>query len=81
MIGGDNWFKYDLREFVERSRGRSPAVVVTPFRQAWGTSRFGLVELDGQGRVLRFEEKPASSDLPLRASCVYYFAAADLGAV
>lgn len=78
VIGGDNWFLYDLGDFVERARTASPAVVVTPLGSRLLSSRFGMVALDEAGRIVRFEEKPETSDLTLKASCVYFFAARDL---
>ena len=78
VIGGDNWFSYDIEEFVEQARQKSPAVVVTPFRAGWRSSRFGVAETDETGRIVSFLEKPPSSSLKLKASCVYYFSAMDL---
>jgi glucose-1-phosphate thymidylyltransferase len=78
VIGGDNWFTYDLQTFVEQTRQRHPAIVVSPLQSGWRTRRFGLVKVEKDGRITRFEEKPESSDLKLRSSCVYFFARADL---
>ena len=78
VVGGDNWFTYDMEEFLQQARGRTPAVVVTPFRAGWRSSRFGVVEMDENGQIVKFQERPASSTLSLKASCVYYFSYADL---
>lgn len=79
VIGGDNWFAYDLGEFVGRSAERSPAVVVTPLPAGVDPSRFGVADLDAAGRIRSFVEKPTANEKwPLRASCIYYFAARDL---
>jgi glucose-1-phosphate thymidylyltransferase len=78
VVGGDNWFTYDLQEFVERSLSHSPAVVVTPLPSGVDHSRFGLVELDSENRIVRFLEKSERTRLPLRASCVYFLSASDL---
>lgn len=77
VVGGDNWFKYDLADFAAQSEGRSPSVVVTSFRPNWGSSRFGVVERNADGRLTNFLEKPSTSNYTLKASCVYYFSRAD----
>lgn len=78
VIGGDNWFTYDILKFVEQARSRSPAVVVTPYRTRLSSSRFGLVEMNEDNQITKFYEKPSSSNLKLKASCVYFFSASDL---
>ena len=79
VVGGDNWFTYDLAEFARCARSRSPAVLVTPFRVGWRCSRFGMVRLSDDGCVEEFDEKPELSEAPWKAACVYYLSAADLG--
>ena len=78
VVGGDNWFSYDLREFTEISAKRSPSVVVSRLPTGVEHSRFGLAELDADGRIVRFLEKPRNTRLPFKASCVYYFSNQDL---
>ncbi|HUG71728.1 MAG TPA: sugar phosphate nucleotidyltransferase [Pirellulaceae bacterium] len=80
IVGGDNWFTYDLNEFVQQSLDRSPSVAVTRVSPGPLTSRFGWVELADGGLISRFVEHPGSStsDQTLKASCVYYLSANDL---
>ncbi len=78
VLGGDNWFTYDLQDFVRQVQDRTPAVLVTPFRPSWRCSRFGLVRVTPAGRVVEFLEKPDRTEAHWRASCVYYFGARDL---
>lgn len=78
LIGGNNWFKFDLADFVEKSRGNSPAVVVTSVDpRDLDAKHFGLAEMV-ENRIITFQEKPYASTLSLKASCVYYFSASDL---
>lgn len=78
VVGGDNWFRYDIAKFVEQSRNYSPAVVVTSYDpKLLHSSRFGLVKMEGN-RIKEFFEKPEASDLDKKASCVYFFSASDL---
>ncbi|MBI3822391.1 MAG: hypothetical protein HY289_06895 [Planctomycetes bacterium] len=78
VLASDNWFTYDLSEFIFRARSKSPALVVTPRRPNWQTSRYGMVGAAPDGRIVEFVEKPASSLLGHVATCVYYFGKADL---
>ncbi|MBN2411106.1 hypothetical protein JXQ31_05385 [candidate division KSB1 bacterium] len=78
IIGGDNWFTFDLQEFVNKSKQNSPAVLVTSYRSRLNPSRFGLVELDRNHKILKYQEKPEQTDLLLKASCVYYINSGDL---
>jgi glucose-1-phosphate thymidylyltransferase len=78
IIGGDNWFTYDLRDFVQRAQEHHPAVAATPLQPGWRTHRFGLVETDDTGCITQFIEKPERSTLRLKASCVYFLSREDL---
>lgn len=78
VVGGDNWFMYSLPEFIAHARCGSPAMVVSPLRPGSHCSRFGMVDMADGGRITRFIEKPESSALTLKSSCVYFFAALDL---
>ena len=78
VIGGDNWFTFDVINFVEQSRRHSPSMIVTQFRERLHASRFGLVKMDKKNRITEFLEKPRASNLKLKASCVYFFSASDL---
>jgi glucose-1-phosphate thymidylyltransferase len=73
VVGGDNWFTFNLNSFVSRSIEKSPSVAIVPYRVRIQKSRFGLVQLDATGKITDYVEKPESSNLSLKASCVYYF--------
>ncbi len=78
IIGGDNWFTFDLQDFVEKSKNNSPTVLVTSYRSRLNPSRFGLIELDKNNKVLQYQEKPEQTNLSLKASCVYFINSGDL---
>lgn len=80
IVGGDNWFTYDLEAFVNASLNRSPAVVVTRVSPGPRPSRFGWVEMASEGRITQFLEHPESADSSqyFKASCVYYLSRQDL---
>jgi len=78
IVGGDNFFTYDLAEFVSRADARTPALVVSEISKGTDASRFGMVRADQEGKVTQFVEKPRTTDLSLKASCIYLFSASDL---
>ncbi len=78
IIGGDNWFTYDIAEFLHAAREGSPALVVSAMTPGADSGRFGTVAIDKENRLAEFAEKSQSSDHSLKASCVYYFSAADI---
>jgi glucose-1-phosphate thymidylyltransferase len=76
VIGGDNLFEFSLRAFTAFARQRSPdaSFAVFDIQDRKKASLYGVVETDaGDGRVVGFEEKPASPRSALISTCVYYF--------
>lgn len=79
LVGGHNWFTFDLARFVEQAVTASPAVVATDIPRGSRAPRFGWVRIDGR-RVVEFREHaepPVPADA-LKATCVYYFASQHL---
>ncbi len=56
---GDGLWDLDLREVLEfhRARGAAATIVVKPIPPQ-DVSRFGVVRVDEEGRILQFQEKP-----------------------
>lgn len=75
VVGGDNLFDFDLRAFQEFSRGHKENVSIGVYdiEDLEEARLFGVVALDGQGRVMSFEEKPDQPKSSLVAMCFYYF--------
>jgi glucose-1-phosphate thymidylyltransferase len=71
IVGGDNLFRFDLRDLVRFAgrRGTSIAAYRLPSREL--ASRYGNIELDDQERICWFEEKPATPRTALIATCIY----------
>jgi glucose-1-phosphate adenylyltransferase len=72
ILSGDQLFQMDFRQLREthRGAGADATVAVIPVSREQA-SAFGIVKLDGSGRIVRFEEKPPperldalESDLP-----------------
>jgi glucose-1-phosphate adenylyltransferase len=72
ILSGDQLYQMDFRRMREthRAAGADATVAVIPVAREQ-TSAFGILKLDGQGRIVHFEEKPPperlgalESDLP-----------------
>ena len=78
VVGTDNLFDWDLAEFVTFASAKRPRASMAAWQAGSDeeASRCGVVELDSDGRIRRFLEKPARPPSRLVALCVYYFPSA-----
>jgi len=74
MYLGDNMLAHDLRRHVEGFGGGDAALLL--LKRVDDPRRFGVVELDAGGRVVRLVEKPAVPPSDLALVGVYVFSAA-----
>jgi glucose-1-phosphate adenylyltransferase len=74
VLAGDHVYRMDYRALVQTHEQQRAAVTlaVTPVPRDQ-TRRFGMVTVDGEGRVTRLDEKPASSETPLASMGIYLF--------
>jgi glucose-1-phosphate adenylyltransferase len=74
VLAGDHVYKMDYRPFLERHRDARAdvtcAVRTVPLSEA---HRFGILAVDGDGRVTEFIEKPANPPSNLVSMGVYIF--------
>jgi glucose-1-phosphate adenylyltransferase len=77
VLSGDHVYKMDyarmLRFHIEKNADATLASIEVPLSEA---SRFGIVEIDENDRIVRFQEKPAN---PLTAPGAADFALASMG--
>lgn len=75
VIGGDNLFDGGLKDFISFAKGRKPIPVIGVYniRNRKKASRYGVVKLNSQGRIVDFKEKPRVSKSTLVAMCLYFF--------
>lgn len=80
VLAGDNLFDFDLAELVAfwRGKGDASAVVLYDCGDLGLASRYGVVELDGDGRLRGLEEKPARPRTTLVATACYLYHRAHL---
>ncbi|MBN2494044.1 MAG: glucose-1-phosphate adenylyltransferase [Deltaproteobacteria bacterium] len=75
VLSGDHIYSMDLRPFVDQHRrtGADLTMVVKRILPDRGRSRFGFAEVDGKGRVIGYEEKPAEPRSDLVSLTIYLF--------
>jgi glucose-1-phosphate thymidylyltransferase len=83
VIGGDNLFDYNILEYIDFARAKAPAVSIGiydigNFKEA---TKFGVVGIDDNAKVITFEEKPQKPKSTLVAMCFYYLPQKSLGLI
>jgi len=75
VVGGDNLFDVGVARFLNFAQAVRPRASLGLFdvQNKAAARRFGIVELDKEGRVTSFEEKPADPKSTLAAQCLYFF--------
>jgi glucose-1-phosphate thymidylyltransferase len=83
VIGGDNLFDGDIREFIGfvRSKSNGPVIGTYDVRDKLKARHYGVVSLDAKKRIIDFQEKPKRPKSTLAAMCLYYFPEDLLGLV
>lgn len=74
VIGGDNIFDFDLKGFVNFAKEKKPAVTVGMFdiNNKEEATKYGVLSVDNDKRIVDFEEKPQKPKSSLIAMCLYY---------
>ncbi|MCM8795444.1 MAG: nucleotidyltransferase family protein [Candidatus Omnitrophica bacterium] len=75
VIGGDNLFEGDLKEFIKFTKihPHQPVIGVYRLKRLKDACNYGVVKLDKTNRVIDFKEKPKIPTSRLVAMCLYYF--------
>lgn len=64
ILSGDQLYRMDYRRLIEEHRAeRADVTVAVKPVSAEETSGFGILQVNGQGRIVHFEEKPAAERL------------------
>ena len=80
VVAGDNLFEFSLKKFVDfykKKKGSIIAAYDLKDRKKLA-HKYGVVELDGEGRIVHFEEKPAKPKTSLASTACYIFSKDDL---
>ena len=79
VVAGDNLLDFDLRDFVAFARPRGNAIGLKDMKDRSLISRYSVVEVDRDRKVVHFEEKPPYPRTTLISLGVYFFPRGDLG--
>ncbi len=76
VVAGDNLFEYALVDYVEfwRARDGASAVAVHDVGDPHLVRKYGAVDVDPEGRIVGFVEKPEEPASTLVATAMYLFA-------
>jgi glucose-1-phosphate thymidylyltransferase len=80
VIAGDNLFQFSLRDIVGMYKEKNASVIgVYDMKdKSLLAKKLGVVELDEDGRIKSFEEKPAEPKSALASSAIYIFSDEDV---
>lgn len=75
VIGGDNLFEGDLRDFFifAKAHKSDPVIGVYKIKNKQEARKYGVIKLDRKNKIIDFTEKPHKPQSNLVAMCVYYF--------
>ncbi len=74
IVGGDNLFSHDLFEFGEYCREKNaPVLAVYDVGNLEEIKKYNSIEIDDDGRITFFEEKPAEPKSTLTGIALYYY--------
>ncbi|MFH1391978.1 MAG: nucleotidyltransferase family protein [Candidatus Diapherotrites archaeon] len=80
VIAGDNLFEYKLADFYKffKEKGRSVVACKDMGSKDEVKEKFGVAELDSDGKIIGFEEKPIEPKSALASTACYIFSKEDL---
>ncbi len=80
VAGSDNIFDFNVDLFFDIARRAAPHVSVGCYdlQDLAGASKYGVIKLDDQGKMISLEEKPKDPDSSLISMCLYYYPAVSL---
>lgn len=73
VLAGDNLFLFDLGELCRFARARGIGIALKDLKNRELARLYGVVATDREGRVVRFEEKPAAPLSTLVSIGAYYY--------
>ena len=75
VIGGDNLFDGNLNRFMDFAASKEPAMSIGVYdiRDIQASTKFGVLALDADQKVVSFQEKPEHPVSSLITMCLYYF--------
>ena len=83
VVGGDNLFDGDLNGLLVFAKNNAPHPVIGVYdiQDVSHASRYGVVHLNDNSKVIDFREKPSNPESSLVAMCLYFFPKERLGLI
>ena len=82
VVGGDNLFSNDLADFGEFcKRINAPVLAVYDVGDLEEIRKYNAIEIDQEGRITFFEEKPAQPRSTLTGIALYYYPRSTVGLI
>jgi glucose-1-phosphate thymidylyltransferase len=79
VIAGDNLFNYSLKDIYYFFKNKKSSVLVLHrLESKKNASNFGVVNLNKEGKIIDFLEKPKKPKSSLISTAIYFFSRADL---
>ena len=72
VIAGDNYFEFDLSQFIAAYNGKNTLVAVHDIGDRGKATQFGVVRLN-KSKIIELQEKPAKPKSSLIATACYLF--------
>lgn len=73
VVAGDNLLEANLSDFAAFFRKNGACVGLKDLGESELVSQYSVVELDKNGRIVNFEEKPPNPKTTLISTCLYLF--------
>lgn len=73
IVAGDNLFSDSLADFVAQARQTQATVAVYDVADREAIKRYANIDIDAQGTIAHFEEKPEKPRSTLAAIALYYY--------
>lgn len=74
ILSGDHIYKMDYSEMLECHQSKKADVTISVIEVPWEeTSRFGILSIDKDSRIVAFEEKPKNATSNLASMGIYIF--------
>lgn len=76
VIAGDNIFTNSLKGMIEEYESRAaPMIALYDVKNLELAKHYATVEVDSDGKIVSFEEKPTDPETTLISTCIYLFPA------
>ena len=76
VLGGDNLFDYELKDYVTFASAPQKRSAITiglyDIKNLEEAPMYGVVQINAEGKLISFEEKPAQPKSTLISMCCYY---------